>query len=128
MAMNRTDPEYGKADAEVYKIVVAMAENLVPDVCALVMGFLVDIHIEKGRQEWKNRVSAINIEYRTVFKKHDTTVRYSQRVKHLASGFFFNYRDLNIRGKFGRQNHICHINMKTCKQGVVDLISPHYLL
>jgi hypothetical protein len=51
-----SDPEY--------QIVVAMAENLVPDVCALVMGFLEDIHVEIGERRWKERIYKINEEYR----------------------------------------------------------------
>ena len=58
--MNKNDLEY---DAEVYKIVVAMAENLVPDVCALIMAALEDIHIEAGRLEWKKKIREVNALY-----------------------------------------------------------------
>jgi hypothetical protein len=47
----------------VYKIIVGMAENLVPDVCAVIMGFLADIHIELGRLRWLQRVKEVNREY-----------------------------------------------------------------
>jgi hypothetical protein len=50
-------------DAEVYQIIVAMGENLVPDVCKLIMKFLECIHIEIGRQRWKEKMREVNMEY-----------------------------------------------------------------
>lgn len=56
---------YGKADAEEYQIVVAMAETLVPDVCALIMAELERIHIKLGYAKWLTGMQALNEEYHT---------------------------------------------------------------
>lgn len=114
--------EYGKADAE-YQIVVDMAEKLVPDVCALIMGFLETIHIEKGRQKWRELMKRLCTEYSKLFIFKE----WCDCLMHTRSGFLFNYRNLEeSRNKLGRQTDICHINMKTLERSIVQSTSPNY--
>jgi hypothetical protein len=76
-----------------YQIVVAMAETLVPDVCALIMAELELIHIEKGRQEWKKKISVVNAEY--LKEMIETYSNYYAKSNKVRMGFFgFNYRTL----------------------------------
>lgn len=92
--MNASDPAY--------RVVVAMAENLVPDVCALVMGFLEDIHIELGRQKWIEKMGEINKEH-TSNKLPLTAYHHYKHLGYLTKsivqnrGFMFNWRDLGIK-------------------------------
>jgi hypothetical protein len=87
--MNASDPEY--------QIVVAMAENLVPDVCVLVMEFLEDIHILVGRQEWRKKMDKINEEYlNNKLREIDDYigyVGYITKSKFRRAGFMFNWRN-----------------------------------
>lgn len=102
-----------KIDAEVYKIVVDMAEQLVPDVCALIMAELEQIHIEKARPIWKERVAKINKEYadqfRTYFNQFDNPIGI------FKSGFMkYNYRDMK------RTTEIDIFGLSSGRAGILD--------
>jgi hypothetical protein len=88
--MSRTEP-----DADVNQVVEAMAKSLVPDVCALVMEFLEDIHIAAGRREHQKKMEKLNEEYNDIsgegfFKDGATTIK----------GFTFNWRNLSIQYRY----------------------------
>jgi hypothetical protein len=82
------------ASDPVYKIVVAMSDHLVPDVCVLVMNFLADIHIEHGKQIWLEKIAKVNAEYERE-KVEDSRTGYSCRSKTEWPGFSFNCRVLS---------------------------------
>jgi hypothetical protein len=94
------DPEYGKADAEVYQIVVAMAENLVPDVCALIMGFLEDIHVELGRKKWNEKVRKLNMTYYSMNPLEFRNGGHHYLLEYKHTVFSFNWRDFHDPGYF----------------------------
>lgn len=89
--MDRSDPDYDKADAEVYQIVVDMAEQLVPDVCALIMGFLEEIHISLGKEIWLEKIKDVNVEYKNE-QIGDPRAGYSCKSLFVWPGFSFNCR------------------------------------
>jgi hypothetical protein len=99
-----TDSEYGKADAEVYKIVVAMAENLVPDVCALVMAELDAIHIKEGKTNWEKKIKEVNIQYHNLFEADPES--YSELAMHIRDKHGAIYNLQLFRHNQGMDAHI----------------------
>jgi hypothetical protein len=85
--MNASDPEY--------QIVVALSENLVPDVCTLIMGFLEDIHAKRSKQEWKEKMGKINEEYlnnKLPERGWNPNIGYLAKTELNIAGFMFNWR------------------------------------
>lgn len=82
------------ASDPIYQICVDMAEQLVPDVCALIMEFLTDIHIELGRQRWLERITKVNVEFKNN-THHPFIVERGQYFYYNNGRYFlFNWRQL----------------------------------
>lgn len=84
--MNPSDSEY--------QIVVDMADNLIPDVCSLIMAFLEAIHIRNGKLRWNEHISKVNAEYRCAQSTDDDTAGYSCLIRGYYDIFSFNYQRL----------------------------------
>lgn len=76
-------------------IIVGMAETLVPDVCRIIMEYLEVIHIDLGRLRWKDRIKALNIDYKRTL--HPITIQgreYPCCYNVNTDWVLFNYRNL----------------------------------
>jgi hypothetical protein len=60
-----------RKDSAEYKIMEAMGESLVPDVCNYIMQLVEEHHIDLGRIKWRINIEKIHIEY---YKR--TTIMY----------------------------------------------------
>jgi hypothetical protein len=83
-----------------YRLVIAMAETLVPDVCALIMEFLEDIHIAAGKRLWKEKMRAINEQYKD-YMVADERCGYLQMASYSMNGgpyFQWNWREIPLGG------------------------------
>lgn len=114
-----------------YAIVVKMAETLVPDVCALIMAALADIHINLGYQKWRERTNDLNREYREMVQLIErSNGSICLHFANCVNSFTFNYRDMNFGGG-GITHHsyraaIWHVAKNIFRDTFIDLPENYF--
>lgn len=85
---------------QVYSIIVAMAETLVPDVCRIIMDYLEQIHIDLGRLHWREAIIKVNAEYESDMNREPEPLSmhpyYWCKISNTTRTFIFNWRSLPI--------------------------------
>jgi hypothetical protein len=101
------------------EVVIAMAENLVPDVCALIMGFLEDIHINLGRQKWTEKISKINAQYKDEKIEERINMGYTCRMNNSK------YRQFSFNSRCMDDFH-SYYAIYNKNRGCVSTLPPNY--
>jgi hypothetical protein len=104
-----------------YKIIIAMAEYLVPDICSIIMEMVEQYHAKKAISYWKSSVIKINKEYTKLYMpQYDSA---GQIMCLFRRGFMiYNYRILHQAAP----NTICTLYSNSYGRREVGVLPPNY--